>query len=77
MTGRQTYCLTCKHITHEGRICMEPLYWGSKHDADCGCPDEVCFGEGQPWVEPDEAAVCWHDKQPCTHGCYIVCWKTV
>lgn len=44
------------HPEHEGRICMVPLYWGSKHDADCGCPDEVCFGEGQSWQTSEERA---------------------
>lgn len=47
-------CRVCAHAPHEGRICMERLMWGSKHDADCGCPDEVCFGEGQPWPEKPE-----------------------
>lgn len=51
---RTLVCQTCAHPPHEGRVCMTPLYWGSKHDADCGCPDEVCFGEGSPWPSQTE-----------------------
>ena len=57
-------CARCKHAPHEGRICMEPLWWGSKHDADCGCPDEVCHGEGNEWPDDSPPAEAIEVKPP-------------
>jgi len=46
-------CVRCGHDEHAPEVCMQPLYWGPKHDADCGCPWELCKGEDNPW--PDDA----------------------